>query len=385
MKKEIIYYGKQNIDKKDIQNVILALKSEKITQGDFVKKFEGDLKKKFKSNHCVAVNNGTAALYLSLKSLNLKKNSKVLCSTNTFFSSIYTVMMNNLIPDFCDIELQRYNIDLNKLEDKIKKDRKIKAIIAVDFAGHPCDWKSLNFLKKKYNLFLINDNCHAVGAKINGDQGYACKYADLVTHSYHPVKNITTGEGGSVLTNNTQFKKKIELFRNHGINRNELLNKQGQWIYEVKNFGFNFRLSDIHSALGISQLSKLDKFINKRTEIANYYNRKLKNIDYIKLPIVEKGYSHAYHLYPTLIDFKKINLDKNLFFKRMSKVGINLQVHYIPVYHQKFLKKYKFNKKHFPITEEYYSKEVSLPIYFSLTKDKIDYVVRQVKTILNVK
>ncbi len=203
-----INYGKQCIDKKDIRKVVSALKSEKITQGDFVKKFEENLKKKFKSRHCVAVNNGTAALYLSLKSLNLKKNSKVVCSPNTFFSSIYTVMMNDLRPDFCDIELKKYNIDLNKLEDKIKKDRNIKTIIAVDFAGHPCDWKSLNFLKKKYNLFLINDNCHAVGAKINGDRGYACKYADLVTHSYHPVKNITTGEGGSVLTNNNILKKK---------------------------------------------------------------------------------------------------------------------------------------------------------------------------------
>jgi len=380
-----INYGKQYIDKKDIRKVVSALKSEKITQGDFVKKFEENLKKKFKSRHCVAVNNGTAALYLSLKSLNLKKNSKVVCSPNTFFSSIYTVMMNDLRPDFCDIELKKYNIDLNKLEDKIKKDRNIKTIIAVDFAGHPCDWKSLNFLKKKYNLFLINDNCHAVGAKINGDRGYACKYADLVTHSYHPVKNITTGEGGSVLTNNNILKKKIELLRNHGISRSKLLDKRGLWMYEVKNFGFNFRLSDIHSALGISQLNKLEKFVHKRAKIADYYNKMLKDLEYIKLPTVEKGYTHAYHLYPILIDFKKFNLDKRFFFRKMNKVGINLQVHYIPVYHQKFLKKYKFNKKNFPITEEYYSKAVSLPIYFSLTKDKIDYVIKQVKRILNVK
>lgn len=380
-----INYGKQCIDKKDIRKVVSALKSEKITQGDFVKKFEENLKKKFKSRHCVAVNNGTAALYLSLKSLNLKKNSKVVCSPNTFFSSIYTVMMNDLRPDFCDIELKKYNIDLNKLEDKIKKDRNIKTIIAVDFAGHPCDWKSLNFLKKKYNLFLINDNCHAVGAKINGDRGYACKYADLVTHSYHPVKNITTGEGGSVLTNNNILKKKIELLRNHGISRSKLLDKRGLWMYEVKNFGFNFRLSDIHSALGISQLNKLEKFVHKRAKIADYYNKMLKDLEYIKLPTVEKGYTHAYHLYPILIDFKKFNLDKRFFFRKMNKVGINLQVHYIPVYHQKFLKKYKFNKKNFPITEEYYSKAVSLPIYFSLTKDKIDYVIKQVKRILNVK
>lgn len=377
-----INYGKQSIDQKDIQKVVSALKSEKITQGKYVNEFEKNLKKKFKSNYCLAVNNGTAALYLSIKSLNLKKSSKVICSPNTFFSSIYTAIMNNLRPDFCDIELKTYNIDLNKIEDKIKRDKKIKAIIAVDFAGHPCDWKSLNFLKKKYNLYLINDNCHAIGAKINGDQGYACKYADLVTHSYHPVKNITTGEGGAILTNNLQLKKKIELFRNHGINRNNFLNNKGQWLYEVKNFGFNFRLSDINCALGLSQLSKLDKFIKRRNEIAKYYTEKLKNIECITTPILIKGYSHAYHLYPILIDFKKIKSTKNFFFKQMNKKGINLQVHYIPVYRQKFLKKYKFNKIFFPNSEEYYSKEVSLPIYFSLTKDKIDYVIKQVKTTL---
>ncbi len=378
-----IYYGKQHIDINDINKVISALKSEKITQGKYVKRFENDLKTKFKSKHCLVVNNGTSALYLSIKSLNLKNSSKIICSTNTFFSSIYTVIMNNLIPDFCDIEDQTYNIDLNKLEDKIKKDRKIKAIIAVDFAGHPCDWESLNFLKKKYKLFLINDNCHAIGASIKGNQGYACKYADLVTQSYHPVKNITTGEGGSILTNNSNLSQKIELLRNHGMKRNDLSKKKfGQWFYEVKDFGFNFRLSDIHSALGISQLNKLKKFVYKRNQIARHYDKSFKNLDCIKTPVVKKGFSHAFHLYPVLIDFKKTKINKKKFFEKMIKVGINLQVHYIPVYRQKFLKNFKFNKKFFPVTEEYYKREVSLPIYFSLKKDKIDYVINQVKRVL---
>ena len=308
-----INYGKQHIDQSDISKVISALKSDKITQGKFVSIFEQNLKKKFKSKYCLSVSYGSAALDLSIKSLNLSINSKIVCSTNTFFSSVYTVIMNGLIPDLCDIELKTYNIDLNKLEDKIKKDKNIKAIISVDFAGHPCDWKSLNFLKKKYNIFLINDNCHAVGARINGDLGYACKYADLVTHSYHPVKNITTGEGGSILTNNLNLKRKIELLRNHGINREKTRKK---WTMDVrgKNFGFNFRLSDINSALGISQLSKLNKFIDKRNEIANYYNKKFENMDLIKTPVVEKNYKHAYHLYPVLIDFKKLKY-KNIFLK----------------------------------------------------------------------
>lgn len=377
-----IYYGKQSIDNNDIKNVVSALKSKKITQGSYVDKFEKDLTKKFNSKYCVVVNNGTAALYLSIKSLDLKSGSKIICSPNTFFSPVYCVMMNNLNPDFCDIELNTFNIDLNKLEDKIKKDKSVKAIISVDFAGHPCDWKSLNFLKKKYNLFLINDNCHAIGAKIDNDLGYASKFADLVTHSYHPVKNITTGEGGSILTNNLKLFKKIKLLRNHGIDRAKSLRKKSSWMYEVKNFGFNFRLSDIHSALGITQLKKLNNFVRKRREIANYYNQNFKEINFIKTPEEKNNFYHSYHLYPVLINFKKLKLKKKIFFKMMEKAGINLQVHYIPVYRQKFLRKYKFKIKNFPNAENYFAKEVSFPIYYSLTKDKIDYVVKQVKRIL---
>ena len=244
-----INYGKQHIEQSDISKVISALKSDKITQGKFVSKFEQNLKKKFKSKYCLSVSNGTAALYLSIKSLNLSKNSKIVCSTNTFFSSVYTVIMNDLIPDLCDIELKTYNIDLNKLEDKIKKDKNIKAVISVDFAGHPCDWKSLNFLKKKYNISLINDNCHAVGARIHGDLGYACKYADLVTHSYHPVKNITSAEGGMICTNNEELAKRIRSLRSHGIVRGGSI----PWYPKQAEIGYNYRMTEPQAALGRSQ------------------------------------------------------------------------------------------------------------------------------------
>ena len=375
----LINYGKQNIDNSDVREVISALKSDKITQGAYVEKFENSLKKKFSSPYCVAVNNGTAALYLSLKSLNLKKNEKVICSPNTFFSSVYTIILNNLVPDFCDIELQTFNIDLNLLEHKIKRDKKIKAIVAVDFAGHPCDWKSLNFLKQKYNLKIINDNCHAIGAKINNDQGYAVKYSDLVTHSYHPVKNITSGEGGAVLTKNKFLFSSLYRNRNHGIIRDNNLMKNGRWLYEVKKFGFNFRLSDINAALGYSQLKRLNSFVAKRNKIAKIYNKSLSKYDYFQIPIIKKKFFHAFHLYPLLIDFKNLNINKNHFFNQMFKDGINLQVHYIPVYKQHFLRKYKFNKALFPNTEKYYSQEVSMPIYYSLRNNEIKYVIEKLK------
>ena len=381
----IINYGKQFIDSKDIKSVISACKSERLTQGKFVLEFENSLAKKFKSRYCSVVSNGTSALFLSIKSLNLKKKSKVLVSPITFFSSVYTIMMNDLYPDFCDINLENYNIDLNKLETKIKKDKNIKALIVVDYAGHPANWKSLNFLKKKYKLKLINDNCHAIGAKLNGDIGYASKYADLVTHSYHPVKNITTGEGGSILTNNFNLENKIKLFRNHGIVRNNNLSKKkGLWYHDVDDFGFNFRMTEIQSALGISQLKKLDSFIKKRQNIALKYNKKFMDVSLIRSPIVKKNIYHAYHLYPVLIDFEKANISKKEFFVRMLKKGIMLQSHYIPIYRQNFLKSFNFSIKEFSNAESFYKRQVSLPIYFSLKDKEIDFVVNHTKKCLNV-
>jgi UDP-4-amino-4,6-dideoxy-L-N-acetyl-beta-L-altrosamine transaminase len=378
-----IYYGRQSIDNSDIQSIVEASKSEKITQGIFVSKFENSLKKKFKSKYCSVVSNGTAALYLAIKSLKLKKNSKIIQSPNTFLSSSYTIIMNDLVPDFSDIENQTYNLDLNKLEDKIKKDKKVKAIIAVDYAGHPCDWVSLNFLKKKYNIYLINDNCHSMGSKINNNVGYAVKYADLVTQSYHPVKNFTTGEGGSVLTNNFFLHRDIAKQRNHGIERSSsLVKKHGSWFYQVDNYGFNFRISDILCALGVSQLKKLNKFILKRNEISNIYSTSLCTYDFIQIPKVLKNYYHSFHLYPLLVNFKELKISKKVFFKKMQKKNIFLQVHYIPVHTQPFLKKYGFRKGQYPISESFYDQEVSLPIHYSLDKKKLEYILFNIKKYL---
>jgi len=378
-----IFYGKQSINNSDIASIVQASKAEKITQGDYVYKFENLLKKTFKTKYCSAVSNGTAALYLAIKTLKLKEGSKIILSPNTFFSSAYSIIMNGLTPDFSDIENKTYNIDLNKLEDKIKKDSKIKAVIAVDYAGHPCDWKSLFFLKNKYNLYLINDNCHAMGSKIDDDPGYAVKFADLVTQSYHPVKNFTTGEGGAVLTNNYIFHRNISILRNHGIQRNKKLSeKNGSWFYKVDNFGFNFRISDILCALGLSQLKRLNKFILKRNEISQIYKEYLTDIPFLQIPTVLKNYYHSHHLYPLLVNFKNFKILKKSFFKQMENSNIFLQVHYIPVHTQPFLKKYGFKKGQFPVSENFYEQEVSLPIYYTLDKKKIEYIVYNLKKIL---
>ncbi len=315
MKKKIINYGSQYIDDHDIQNVVSCLKSNFITQGPFVKKFERGLKKYFKSKYAVSLSNGTAALYLAIKSLKLKKSTCILTTPITFISSASSILMNNHLIDFVDIDRTNLNIDPNLLEHKLKKNSKIKAVVAVDFAGNPCDWEALNYLKKKYEIFIINDNCHSMGSEYLNDKGYAAKYADIVTQSYHAVKTITTGEGGAILTNNKKIYNFINDQKTHGMIKNRQ-NKIGLWHYYVKNYGYNFRLSDIQCALGISQLQKINEFVLKRRILAkNYFNLLSKYDDLIKLPnLTDKKIKQSFHLYPIQINFKKLKIKKKNFF-----------------------------------------------------------------------
>ena len=206
----IINYGNHFIDNKDVEAVVNVLKSGQLTQGSFVEKFENKLKQYFGFDYCSSLSNGTAALHLAIKSLKLKKNSKILTSPITFISTVSSMLMNNFKPEFVDINKFDYTIDINKTEDILKKDKNIKAIIGVDYAGHPCDWESLYYLKKNTMFGFLNDNCHSMGSKINNSFKYASKYCDVVTQSYHPVKNFTTGEGGSVLTSISEIDKHIK-------------------------------------------------------------------------------------------------------------------------------------------------------------------------------
>ena len=372
----MISYGRQSLDQSDVDAVVKVLKGDWLTQGPAIERFENDLKQFFGAKHACAVSNGTAALHLTSLSLGWEPDNIIITSPITFLATVNCIVYSGSIPDFVDIDPQSYNIDPNIVEDKVKAYRsngkQVKAIIGVDYAGHPCDWQALREIADKYNLQLVNDNCHALGASYCGDQQYAVKYADVVIQSYHAVKNITTGEGGSVLTNDTEIDEKIRRLRNHGMTKysNQIGESFAPWYYEMHEIGYNYRITDIQSAMGSCQLKKLKRFILKRRKISKEYDKFLANVEYIKIPKAHSLVEHAYHLYPLQIEFKKLSLSKIVFFEKMKKMKFNLQVHYIPVYKQPFYQKnYSFNSADFPVSERFYANEVSLPIYPELSED----------------
>ena len=389
MSKEISY-GKQTIDQTDIDAVIKVLEGDWLTQGPAVEKFEIDLKNYFGVDHSCAVSNGTAALHLAGLALGWKPGDTVITSPITFLATANAIVYNGATPDFVDINPKTYTIDPSLLEEKVNKHyengNKIKAIIGVDYAGHPCDWEALRSIADKFEIKLINDNCHAMGAYFKNDKHYAAKYADIVTQSYHPVKHLTTGEGGALLTNNSELDEKVRCLRSHGMTKdlNQLSKIDGPWYYEMHELGFNYRITDFQCALGSSQLKKLDDFIQRRQVIALKYDEYLENIKNFVIPEFEDAVSHAYHLYPLQIDFNKLQLNKSDFFINMKKSGINLQVHYIPIHLQPFYKNnFGFKVGDYPISERFYNNEISLPIFPELSMDDISLVVNSITKIFN--
>lgn len=365
----MISYGRQYIDQKDINGVLKVLKSNFLTQGPTQKIFENKLSKYLNTKYVSTVSSGTAALHLVSKALKWGKGDTVVSSPITFVAGIAMAINCGAKPDFVDIDSNTFNIDPNKLETKLKK-KSIKAVIITDFAGQPADWDDLYYLKKKYNFQIVNDNCHALGAKFYDKIGYASEYADAACLSFHPVKNITTGEGGAILTKNKKIYEKCNLLRSHGIKKK--INDKKNWNYEIDELGFNYRLSDINASLGTTQIDKLNVFLRYREKIALKYNKIFENYDEFKIPLLKPNRSHAYHLYVLRADFKKLKKNKKDLFNFFYKNNINLQVHYIPIFLQPYFKKnFRFNLKDFPNTLDYYEKAFSIPIFYGLSNSNL--------------
>lgn len=387
---KIYSYGKQTIEEEDIKAVVETLKSDWMTQGPTIKKFEDALLSKFGGSYCSAVSNGTAGLHLIALALGWKEGDIVLTVPITFLASANCILYAGAQPDFVDIDPVTYTIDIRKLEEKLldykKQGKNVKAVVAVDYAGNTCDWQTLRELAGKYEFQLVNDNCHALGAEYLGDPQYAQKYADAVNLSFHPVKHITTGEGGAIITNNQELDSGIKILRTHGMTKDEnLLEKNdGPWYYEMQMLGFNYRITDFQCALGITQLSRLDSFVKRRREIAAYYDKAFGGNELLVTPAQAPGSAHAYHLYSLRIKFGMLKRDKKEVFSRLREKNILGQVHYIPVHLQPYYRdNFGFKKGDYPVSENFYEEEISIPMYPRLDDGDLEYISNTIIDIVN--
>ena len=376
---KFIPYGKQFIDKSDKNLVIKSLSNNLITTGPFVEKFEKYLKKYFKSKYSYVCSSGTAAIHLAMMSINLKKNDVILMPAINFIASYNLAKVMQLKVYLIDVDERTGQITPDKVLDCIKKNKlkKIKALVVMYHGGYPENSSKFNEIKKKYNFFIIEDACHALGAGYKYKNKLfkvgSCNHSDISTFSMHPVKTITSGEGGIITTNSRKIANKIKLLRSHGIQRN----KNQYWKYDILIHGFNYRLSDINCALGLSQLKKIDFFLKKRKIIYDNYIKEFRDFSpYLTLPKYSKTIKSSYHLFIINIMFDKIKKNKDHFLRYLNKHNILGQYHYIPIYKFSSYGEKKFN---FPGSEKYFKNSVSIPIYVNLSNKDQNKIIKIIK------
>tara|TARA_B100001564_G_scaffold351781_1_gene358141 strand:- start:7763 stop:8875 length:1113 start_codon:yes stop_codon:yes gene_type:complete len=364
----VINYGKQNISQEDIDAVVEVLKSDFLTQGPKLIEFEDELKKYCNVKFVKAVSNATSALHIAYLAIGVGKGDIVWTSPNTFVSTANAALYCGANVDFVDIHPETFNMSVQHLEDKLikaKKENKLpKLVVPVHFSGQSCEMKKIWSLSKEYGFKVIEDASHALGGKYLNQPVGSCEYSHMSIFSFHPVKMITTGEGGAITTNDQELDNKLSLLRTHGITKDASQFKNeshGAWYYEQQALGYNYRLTDIQAALGLSQLKRLDSFIERRKEIADFYQNNLKNVS---LPYQHPDVHSSWHLF--VIKVK----DREEVFNRLLQKGIQTQVHYIPVSTQPF-----YNSEKLENTEDFYKNCLSLPIYFDLKDDECAKVV----------
>ncbi|MEG2440066.1 MAG: UDP-4-amino-4,6-dideoxy-N-acetyl-beta-L-altrosamine transaminase [Acetivibrio sp.] len=370
-----IPYGTQWIEEEDIQAVVDTLRSDYLTTGPKVKEFEEKVATYVGAKYGVAVANGTAALHLACMAAGIKQGDEVITSPITFAASANCVLYCEGTPVFSDVDRETYNISPAAIRKNITK--KTKAIIPVHYTGQPCEMDEIHQIAKEHNLCVIEDAAHALGAEYKGKK--VGGLSDMTCFSFHPVKHITTCEGGMITTNNRELYEKLKLLRSHGITREEenLEKEEGSWYYEQQILGYNYRISDVQCALGISQMNRIETFVERRQEIAAYYNENLKNIEGLVLPYQKEGCQSSWHLYVIRV---KGEVRKEIFEKlREAEIGVN--VHYIPVYKHPYYQKNGYQNVYCREAEELYRGIISIPMYPKLTKDQQDDVIQKIKNI----
>jgi len=375
----MIPYGKQIIDKNDIQAVIEVLESDFLTTGPKIKEFEEKFSSFVNAKYAVTVSSGTAALHLACLAAGLKEGGELITSPMTFAASANCALYCGAKPVFVDIKEKDGLIDEELIGAKITA--KTKIIIPVHYAGLPCNMKKIKEIADKHNLVVIEDACHALGSEYENTRTGDCTYSDMTVFSFHPVKHITTGEGGIITTNSEELYQKLLILRNHGITKDlDKLSKknEGPWFYEMQELGFNYRITDFQCALGISQLNKIESFVKRRQYIAKTYDDFFENIDDIEIIKQPEGYKNAYHLYVIKVKDKETRLH---LFNHLKKNDIFCQVHYIPVYWHPYYQKMGYEKGSCSKVEEFYDKIISLPMYSGLKNNEQEEVINRIKDV----
>lgn len=383
----MIPYGTQDITNEDIEAVTRTLKSAYLTQGPTVTIFEDALATYCGANHAVATNSATSALHVACLALELGPGDILWTTPNSFVASANCGLYCGASVDFVDIELKHFNICPHALKDKLLQARKTnqlpKVLVVVDFAGQPCRMKEIRQLAREFNFSIIEDASHAIGSSYLGHKTGSCYFSDITIFSFHPVKIITSGEGGCALTNNSELAEKMRLLMSHGITRDpsSLTKKEGPWYYEQQLLGFNYRMTDIHAALGESQLQRIDRYVAKRHHIADQYGDRLSDLPLV-LPTREKTSYSALHLYPIQIKPNKNDLSRKELFAKLRDDGIGVNVHYIPIHLQPYYQALGFTEGTFPNAETYYSRTLTIPLHPKLAQKHIDYICDKISRYL---
>lgn len=382
VRKNFLPYSQQWIDEEDIKAVNDALKSDWITQGPKIVEFEKLVSKFCNVKYAVAFSSGTTALHAAAYSAGILKGDEAITSPITFAASANCVLYQGGNVVFADIKKDTYNIDPIEIKKKISS--KTKVLIPVDYTGQPCDIDEINDIAEKNNLIVIEDASHAIGAEYKDKK--VGGLSDLSVFSFHPVKHITTGEGGMVITNNKELFEKLQIFRTHGITKDpeKMKHNEGGWYYEMQHLGYNYRITDFQCALGISQFKKLNRFVKRRRHIVKKYNKAFDQSKEITIPYEKPDVKSSYHLYMIQLDFEMLKVNRRKIFDALRAENIGVHVHYIPVHLQPYYKQmFGYKKGDYPNAEEFYSNALTLPLFPKMKDSDVDDVINALDKVIN--